>query len=273
MIKYPKIETLFERGDDKKVINRLRVTDFNNVKRIIMLEKIDGVNAQIVFSINYENLKVNIRFCSRETEIKEKDVCCIAKTCCAKLKLDKIAEWYYNTYALDQKTAVVKEVAPEVRLFGEVYGNGVRGGIIYSKEKDFRLFDIQVGENFMNYEQVLMIANELEIKAPQMIFDGCDDMLTYNTNLETVESTSIVLTYDNLKRFLENFNTRITDEGGTGGLAEGLVIRSEPLMLNRFGERIITKIKRSDFTYEEKKYTIEETNPEDQGREFKENDA
>jgi hypothetical protein len=257
---YPKIKTLFKRGEDKKVINELQVTDFDNVKNIIVLEKIDGTNAQIVLSINYETLKVNIQFCSRETEIKEKDVMFIANTCCKRLKLDKIAEWYYNNFALDTTTGIVKEQATEVRLFGEVYGAGINKGGKYSNEHQFRLFDIQVGNSFMNWSDARQIADKLEIKTAPIVYKGQIDCM---------------LSYEFLKYILEDlFKTNI-DEQGTGGLAEGLVIRSEPLLLNRFGERVIAKIKRSDFVYEVKKekFTIEETNPEDSGRELKEKDA
>lgn len=48
MIKYPKIETLFKRDlKTFRVIPEYRVTDFANVKNMIITEKINGTNAQI----------------------------------------------------------------------------------------------------------------------------------------------------------------------------------------------------------------------------------
>lgn len=250
-IKYPKIETLFIRDENHKVTPQLRITDFDNIKNCIITEKIDGTNAQIVLSINYDTLDVKVRFCSRENEIEKKDIMYIADTCCKKLKLDKIAEFYHNEIALNQKTAVIKDNASELRLFGEVYGPGINKGALYSKEKDFRLFDIQIGTHFMNYDEMISLAERLGIKVVPIIYQG-----------PLVD----LLEYDKLKGFLEKFTTRIIDEDGTGGLAEGIVIRPEPLLLNRYGERIIIKIKRSDFTYEvkkEKELTIDDVNPED----------
>jgi hypothetical protein len=238
MIKYPKIETLFMRDEKHKVINQLRINDFDNIKNCIITEKIDGTNAQIILNINYDTLDVKVRFCSRENEIENKDIMYIADTCMKKLKIDKIAEWYYNEIALDQKNARVKDKANELRLFGEVYGDKInKGGIYCGKDiRDFRLFDIQIGSHFASYDNLLTIAEKLEIKVVPIIYQG---------------PLGDLLDYEKLKRFLENFKTRINDEGGIGGLAEGIVIRPEPLLLNRFGERIIIKIKRSDFIYED----------------------
>jgi hypothetical protein len=251
MLKYPKIETLFVRDDKHKVINQLRVNDFDNIKNCIITEKIDGTNAQIVLSVNYDTLDIKVRFCSRETEIEKKDVMYIAGTCMKRLKIDKIAEFYHNEIALNQKTGVIKENATEMRLFGEVYGAGINKGGLYSKEKDFRLFDIQIGDHFASYDNICAITERLEIKVVPIIYQG---------------PIGDLLDYEKLKGFLEKFQTRIIGEDGTGGLAEGIVIRPEPLLLNRFGERIIIKIKRSDFIYEEKKeiqLTLDELNPED----------
>jgi hypothetical protein len=242
------------RDENHKVINQLRVNDFYNIKNCIITEKIDGTNAQIVMSINYDTLDVKARFCSRENEIEKKDIEYIADTCCKKLKLDKIAEFYHNEIALNQKTGIIKELSPELKLYGEVYGDKINTGGIYCGKgiRDFRLFDIQIGEHFASYNNLLDIAEKLEIKTVPIIYHGpILDLLEYNK----------------LKDFLENFKTRIIGEGGTGGLAEGIVIRPEPLLLNRFGSRIIVKIKRKDFVYEAKdKYSLEETNPEDVGR-------
>ena len=256
MNKYPKIVTLFVRDDKRKVTPQLRINDFDNIKNCIITEKIDGTNAQIVFSINYDTLDVKVRFCSRENEIERRDIMFIADTCCKKLKLDKIAEFYHNEIALNQKEAVIKDNAPELRLYGEVYGDKInKGGIYCGKDiRDFRLFDIQIGNHFASYDNLCAIAERLEIKVVPIIYEG--------PLLDLLE-------YEKLKRFLEKFTTRIIGEGGTGGLAEGLVVRPEPLLLNRFGERIIIKIKRSDFIYEEIKetpLTIDEVNPEDINR-------
>jgi hypothetical protein len=253
MLKYPKIETLFVRDDKHKVTSQLRINDFDNIKNCIITEKINGTNAQIVLSINYDTLDVKVRFCSRENEIERKDIMFIADTCCKKLKLDKIAEFYHNEIALNQKEAVIKDNATELRLYGEVYGDRINEGGIYCGKgiRDFRLFDIQIGSHFASYDNLCAIAERLEIKVVPIIYEG--------PILDLLE-------YEKLKGFLENFKTRIIGEGGTGGLAEGIVVRPEPLLLNRFGERIIIKIKRSDFTYEVKKevqLTIDEINPED----------
>jgi len=240
--KYPKIDTLFIRDENHKVKPEVRITDFDNIKNIIITEKIDGTNAQILLGINYDTLDVKVRFCSRENEIEKKDIMYIADTCYKKLKIDKIAEWYYNNIALNQKEARIKDNATEVRLFGEVYGDKINTGAKYSNTRDFRLFDIQIGSHFVTYEELCTLAEGLEIKVVPVIYQG---------------PLGDLLEYEKLKGFLKNFKTRIIGEGGTGGLGEGIVIRPEPLLLTRFGERIIVKIKRSDFEYpKEEQLTI-----------------
>ena len=251
MIKYPKIESLYKRDDKFKFTKERRITDIDNVKNIVITEKIDGTNAQIVLSIDYNTLAVKVRFCSKETEILQKDVMFIANTCTKKLNIKKISEWYYNEFALDQQLGRVKENVVEVRLFGEVYGAGINKGGTYSKEKDFRLFDIQIGEHFVDYSTLIEIAEKLGIKTVPLIYNGLQEDL---------------LEYENIKDYVCRLTTKIIDEGGTGGLVEGIVIRPEPLLLNRFGGRIIIKVKLNDFTYEEikeKQLTIDEVNPED----------
>lgn len=107
-------------------------------------------------------------------------------------------------------------------LYGEGYGGKIQKGSKYRPDQNFVLFDVRVGDWWLEREAVKEIAAHLCIEI-------VPDMGT-GTLSEMVEITR------------EGFNSRWGDFE-----AEGIVARPSVTMFARNGKRIITKIKCKDF--------------------------
>jgi len=113
--------------------------------------------------------------------------------------------------------------AVDVTLYGEGYGAKIqKGGLYISDGVDFILFDVKIDKWWMKREVVNDIASKLNIDSVPVIFNG-----TLEEGIEFVK---------------DEFKSTI----GTAK-AEGLVLVPEIDLLDRNGERIITKLKTIDF--------------------------
>jgi ATP-dependent RNA circularization protein (DNA/RNA ligase family) len=113
----------------------------------------------------------------------------------------------------------------DVCLYGEGFGYKIQGkvGIDYLKDDvGFYLFDVKIGQWWLKREDVENIAAKLEILAPVCVGYGNID--------------------DAIWLVKQGFKSRF----GTAE-AEGIVLRPTVELLNRGGERIITKVKTRDF--------------------------
>jgi hypothetical protein len=112
---------------------------------------------------------------------------------------------------------------PNVCLYGEGCGAGIqKGGGNYGQDKHFKLFDVKVGSLWLERENVEDIGIKL----------GCDQA-------PAMELMSLV---DAVELVRKGFNSKYGDFQ-----AEGIIARPVVEMTNRYGERIITKLKHSDF--------------------------
>lgn len=108
-------------------------------------------------------------------------------------------------------------------LYGEGYGQNVHGGEKYlSNSNDFILFDVKIDEWWLEKRNVQDIGKKLGLKVVPILFAG---------NLD--EALTLVEI---------GFQSTLGDI-----LAEGLVLRPIVDLFTRKGERIITKIKYTDF--------------------------
>jgi hypothetical protein len=111
-----------------------------------------------------------------------------------------------------------------VCLYGEGYGAKIQkgGGNYISESVDFTLFDVLVGDNWLERDNVVDIANRLEVTVVP-ILRTCP-------LLEAIEMTR------------KGFQSSWGDFR-----AEGLVMRPQVELRSRRGSRVITKIKCTDF--------------------------
>lgn len=120
--------------------------------------------------------------------------------------------------------AVEGQQPPELILFGEGYGAKIqKGGERYIADKQsFVLFDILIGDVYLERHNVQDIAEKLGLELVPIVFHG--------TLLQAIE-----LTRGGFKSKWGDFT------------AEGLVLRPDVELRTRSGHRIITKVKHRDF--------------------------
>jgi len=171
----------------------------------VFTEKVDGTNIRVMFD---GELKYN------------------GKTDRAQLPVDLIEKLHeiFDPHLEYFKESFVppKDVPVEVCLYGEGYGAGIQKGGCYRQDKSFVLFDIKIGNMWLQREDVRDIAEKLEIDIVPIIGRG--------TLMEGVN-----LVKEGIQSTWGDF------------IAEGIVARPAVEMRTRRGERLITKIKTKDF--------------------------
>ena len=120
----------------------------------------------------------------------------------------------------------------DVTIYGEMCGAGIQKGVKYTADNEilFRAFDLRVGENLVSYEIFVAICDASGLPRVPEVWRGEPSLAAFDALLE-----------------------RPSDEGARNGvtaernLAEGVVIRSLPLLRNVFGEWLIIKHKAEGF--------------------------
>lgn len=82
-----------------------------------------------------------------------------------------------------------------VRVFGEIYGAGVQKGYGYGHSTPaFAIFDIQVGYEYVDYEQMVAIAAYLGLPTVPLLYEGpydLDVLVTYRDGRDTLASANL----------------------------------------------------------------------------------
>ena len=113
-----------------------------------------------------------------------------------------------------------------IQIFGEGYGVKIqKGGNYISNDVDFILFDIRIGGMWLQRESLEDIAPKLGVKIVPL--------MGYMTLLEAIEFVR------------SGFKSTIAENKNYN--AEGLVLKTRDGLLDRQGNRIITKLKTVDF--------------------------
>lgn len=145
MKEYPKIETIFERdmeGNKKLIVGKFRnpLVEYLKDNEWVFTEKVDGTNIRIVWNghkVQFGGRTDNAQIPSQLLN-----------------RLDELFQGNINEELFEQKFG-----ENEVILFGEGYGAGIqKGGGDYIDGKDFILFDVMVGDIFLERENVEDIA-------------------------------------------------------------------------------------------------------------------
>jgi len=112
----------------------------------------------------------------------------------------------------------------EVYLHGEGYGAGIQSGGRLSSKKEFALFDVQIGGVFLERENIEEIAKKFDCKlAPIMMKGTIDEAVDF---IKSKPKSTIAIEECEI---------------------EGVVGTPRVSMFDRFGNRIIVKIKVEDF--------------------------
>jgi hypothetical protein len=213
--KYPKIPTLFSR-DVETNYKHVIVGQFSTpelaalaLTQWVFTEKLDGTNIRV----GYHNGEVQFGGRTDKAQLPA-----------------PLAEYLLHTFPRDAFDTVFGPIDKPVTLYGEGVGQGIQKvGGIYGQRQHFVLFDVRVGDLWLEYDNVLAVAGELGVWAAPVV--GTGDLWGMLQAVRQREVTSV---------HAEMYNSTAAD-------AEGIIARPAVTLLDRMGNRIITKLKLRDF--------------------------
>jgi hypothetical protein len=229
---YHKINALFKRHTEGKKKGKLIVGNWSQPEFEYLAdnqweftEKVDGTNVRIGWGFPAGGRYKEVSFGGRTDRATLPNGI-----------YERLPE-IFNVSSMDDVFADVGAVP--VVLFGEGYGPKIQKiGHQYLDHQDFVLFDVKVGDWWLNRKDVDDIAANLGIKSVPVIGQG--------TLQDAIDIVSSGITFN---------KTGAVVRWGRGGLqsqwgnfeAEGIVARPVVPLCDRGGGRIITKIKGVDF--------------------------
>jgi len=207
-MEYHKIDTMFKRDMESKA-KKLIVGEWSKPEFVYLAnnqwaftEKVDGTNIRLMFDES--------GYCSIGGRTDDAQI--------PSYLLDHLRELLDNA----------KETIPQALsghaaiVYGEGYGPKIQGGGKYSQSHRFVVFDVRIGQWWLNRDDVTDIATKLGMPYVPLIGYG-----TLHDAIATVRK-GLVSQWGDFE-------------------AEGIVARPVVEMLDRGGRRIITKIKARDF--------------------------
>lgn len=163
LIKYPKIDGIFERDSDFKLTDSFRDPAFEYLKDLKWqgFEKLDGTNVRIY----WDGYRVSVHGRTDNAVF------------------DKSFEEYLEKFKSKEFEELMEQVfgEKEVHLFGEGLGPKIQGKS--SEENKIVLFDILVQEYWLKYEDVKDIAEKLGFEVVNLEIEG-----TLNELIEYVKT-------------------------------------------------------------------------------------
>lgn len=195
------------------------------VKEVIACEKLHGSNFRVNFPAGMSSTD-DVRYGSRDVE----DGSGIP------FPLNNAKAWFKTRPALLQAMWDVARSYgfPDITVFGEAYGPGVKAkGVKYSNGQEilFRAFDIMVGSNFLTWDLFCEVADKMGLPRVTELWRGDPSSEAFDRLLEQPSAEAKANGIDD-----------------PGNLAEGVVIRSNPLLRDVFGEWLIVKYKSRKFS-------------------------
>lgn len=212
-VKYPKIETCFQRdAATKKLLDDVwRSDELEYLKNCewIWTEKVDGTNTQI----RWDGHRVTFGGRTENSNMPK-----------------PLAEFLEQTFGgeVNEELFEQKFGENEVILFGEGYGPKIQSGGDYRKDVSFILFDVKIGNFWLKRDDIEDIAKYFGIDAVPVIGYG-----PIQFAIDYIEEHPMSVVAQN--------------NGGNGCFMEGLVGTPTVGLLRRNGERIQVKIKWNDF--------------------------
>ena len=238
MLTYPKIDTVYERNADHRVPKyklerHLRRAEFSLPARWLVTEKIDGTNIRIPFSTRLD-VSPNSGYVGAR-----------GRTDAAQIP-PFLLTFLQETFTLPKLVSCFDPDTTGI-LFGEGYGARIqKGGGNYRSDVSFRLFDVLIFSQedqsvardpaddgrawWLNWRDVEDVARKLSIETVPVVAR----MATLAQAIQVVEEGlgSVVAQEENDRMDIN---------------AEGVVARTDPLLFDRHGQRVMWKLKERDF--------------------------
>lgn len=226
-MEYPKINSLYKRQEyaakepgrkhNPLIIGDFACDEFASVLNWTITEKVDGTNIRIIFDRSKEGY-VDIRGRTDRAQIPP-----------------HLLKYLQETFTWQKLDEAFKESNYTV-LFGEGYGPKIQSGGYYRKDASFILFDVYCSGWWMKRQGVFEAACKLEIDpVPLIMNEGFVNRGTSVTPYWTVEE---------IYRYVKSKPQSVFSEEDHE--MEGVVARSEPLMLFRDGKPVMFKLKCCD---------------------------
>ena len=232
---YPKTLNLFKRDPNThKLTDELARDEFGIIGKWWVTEKIDGTNIRVSL-VNLSNPLDLPAALSNSGNGAKWEVLIQGRSNNAQVP-GTLLEHLKETFPLTKLMSVCKNDAPyPFTLYGEGYGAGIqKGGGDYRDGVNFRLFDVCVGEKWLDFMNVCDIAKKLGIRTVPLLHRN----LTLNGVIKRVKSDSLseVAVSENFYDYNNSFRKQ-----------EGIVARTEPYLYDWDGKRIMFKLKIKDF--------------------------
>lgn len=214
-MEYHKIQTVYMRDPATKhktlLIGQYSLPEFEYLKNNewVFTEKVDGTNIRVICSSLQDDGYYGVNFGGKTDRAQ------IPATLVSRLE---------ETFHTDEKRKTIQDVFPEgAVLYGEGYGAKIqKGGGNYRQDQNFVLFDVKVGDWWLQRKDIEEVAKSLGLDVVPVIGKGTLD--------DAIEMTK------------KGFNSLWGDF-----IAEGIVARPSTELKTRSGHRVITKIKHKDF--------------------------
>lgn len=208
---YHKINTIFKR-DMSKSNNPIIIGDWSEPEfqflannQWVFTEKVDGTNIRVMWDGE------RITF-GGKTDNAQMPAPLVERLQATFLPLKDL---FAETFGTDEGTSVC--------MYGEGYGAKIQKvGSLYRPDQDFVLFDIKIGNWWLNRTDVESIATKLGIDIVPIVGEG--------TLFDAIELVKV-----GMKSLWGDF------------ISEGIVARPKVELKKRNGDRIITKIKTVDY--------------------------
>ncbi len=205
MESYPKIHSVYKRDNQTNSLinNEFSLPEFEYLKNNIwtFTEKVDGTNIRIIWQDN----KILFKGRTDKAQIPTPLIDHLRDT------FLPLQDKFYNLFK------------DNVCLYGEGYGAKIqKGGGNYRDDQSFVLFDIKIGNWWLQRDDIFNIAEKLGI--------------------DTVPNVGCGTLYDAIDIVKNGLVSKWGDF-----LAEGIVARPKIELRARNGKRIITKVKYRDF--------------------------
>lgn len=211
--KYPEIVTL-----DKRY-------EILSVKEVIATEKLHGTSFRLFFPDGMTSV-ADVQFGGRNEVFGTDDD--------GKFYGGRPVQWFKSQPELLQRMhALFRERGyGDVVVYGEFCGAGIQKGVRYAQDNEilFRAFDVRIGEYFVTHDLFVELCEAVGLPRVPEVWRGEPSLEAFDALLE--------------KPSLEGQRNGVSDERN---LMEGVVIRSNPLLRNVFGEWLIIKHKSEKF--------------------------
>lgn len=223
MTLYPKIDSVFKRGDRGRFIEGdWARPEFAYLADLPWLwtEKVDGTNIRLIYEIGTHTIRTAPHACVRgrtdEAQLPPK----LLNACVELVQATSLETWA-DSHGLEDGTEVV--------FYGEGYGAGIQKGGRYRPDAGFVLFDVKVGGWWLRRAGVEDVARELGWNVV-----GEVGRWTLREAVDLIRAMAL----GERDKFPSKW---------PGAVPEGIVGHPTADLMSRDGERIMTKIKFKDW--------------------------